>query len=41
MQDLKWKLDVALHEFIRIRTREVEEKVVEHFGGVFKVFFSG
>jgi superoxide reductase len=41
MPDLKGTLDVALHEFNRIRTREVEVKVVEHFNGGFKVFFSG
>ena len=41
MPDLKGTLDVALHEFNRIRTREVEANVVEHFDGGFKVFFSG
>ena len=41
MPDLKGTLDVALYEFNRIRTREVEAKVVEHFDGGFKVFFSG
>lgn len=41
MSNLKGTLDVALHEFNRIRTREVEAKVVEHFDGGFKVFFSG
>ena len=41
MPDLKGTLDVALHKFNRIRTREVEAKVVEHFNGGFKVFFSG
>ena len=39
MPDLRGTLDVALHEFNRIRTREVEG--VEHFDGGFKVFFSG
>ena len=41
MPDLKGTLDVALHEFNRIRVPEVEAKVVEHFDGGFKVFFSG
>ena len=41
MPDLKGTLDVALHEFNRIRTCEVEAKVVEHFDGGFKIFFSG
>ncbi len=41
MSNLKGILDVALHEFNRIRTREVEAKVVEHFDCGFKVFFSG
>jgi len=41
MPDLKGNLDVALHEFNRIRTREVEAKVVEDFDSGFKVFFSG
>ena len=41
MPDLKGTLDVALYEFNRIRTREVEANVVEHFDGGFKVFFSG
>ena len=41
MPDLKGTLDVALHEFNRIRTREVEAKVVEDFDSGFKVFFSG
>lgn len=41
MPDLKGALDVALHEFNRIRTRVVEANVVEHFDGGFKVFFSG
>ena len=41
MPDLKGTLDVVLYEFNRIRTREVEAKVVEHFDGGFKVFFSG
>lgn len=41
MPDLKGTLDVALHEFNRIRIREVEAEVVEHFDGGFKVFFSG
>jgi len=41
MSDLKRTLDVALHEFNRIRTRVVEANVVEHFDGGFKVFFSG
>ena len=40
MPDLKGTLDVALHEFNRIRTREVEANVVEHFDGGFKVFFT-
>ncbi len=33
--------NVALYEFNRIRTREVEAKVVEHIDDGFKVFFSG
>lgn len=41
MSNLKGTLDVALHEFNRIRIHEVEAKVVEHFDGGFKVFFSG
>ncbi len=41
MPDLKGTLDVALHEFNRIRTYVVEAKVVEHFDDGFKVFFSG
>ena len=41
MPDLKGTLDVALYEFNRIRIREVEAEVVEHFDGGFKVFFSG
>ena len=41
MPDLKGTLDVALHEFNRIRTYVVEAKIVEHFDGGFKVFFSG
>jgi superoxide reductase len=41
MPDLKGILDVALFEFNRIRTYVVEARVVEHFDGGFKVFFSG
>ncbi len=41
MPDLKMTPDVALYEFNRIRTREVEAKVVEHIDDGFKVFFSG
>jgi len=41
MPDLKGTLDVALHEFNRIRTNVVEAKIVEYLDGGFKVFFSG
>ena len=41
MPHLKGTLDVALYEFNRIRTYEVEARVVEYIDGGFKVFFSG